>query len=171
MELASLIRDIPDYPKEGIVFKDIMPLVENGPAFRQAIDELAALFADSGAEIIVGAEARGFIFGAALAYKMNLGFAAVRKPGKLPYKCREVSYDLEYGSDTLCMHEDALEPGKKVLVIDDLLATGGTIGATIQMIEEAKAEVVGIGFLIELDFLGGRAKLGDHNIQSLIHVE
>lgn len=170
MDLASLIRDIPDYPKKGIVFKDIMPLLENGPAFHQAIDELAEHFADSGAQIIVGAEARGFIFGAALAYRMGLGFAAVRKPGKLPYRTREVRYDLEYGSDTLCMHIDALSKGRKVLVIDDLLATGGTLGAVIQMIEEFKAEIVGIGFLIELDFLNGRSKLGKHNIHSLIHV-
>ena len=171
MDLNDFIRDIPDYPKEGIVFKDIMPLLENGPAFAESIDQLAERFKDSGAEIIVGAEARGFIFGAALAYKMGIGFAAVRKPGKLPYKTKEVSYDLEYGSDTLCMHEDALKAGQKVLVIDDLLATGGTVEAVLKMVEDFSADLVGIGFLIELDFLKGRDRLGNARIESLIHVD
>ncbi|MHC4873788.1 MAG: adenine phosphoribosyltransferase [Planctomycetota bacterium] len=169
MNLAEYIRDIPDFPKEGIVFKDIMPLLENGPAFSEAIDQLAEIFNDSGAEIIVGAEARGFIFGAALAYKMGIGFAAVRKPGKLPYKTKELTYDLEYGTDTLCIHEDAVSKGQKVLVIDDLLATGGTVAAVVNMLEEMEADIVGIGFLIELDFLNGKEKLSGHNIKSLIH--
>lgn len=171
MELVELIRDIPDFPKEGIIFKDIMPLVENGPAFRQAVDELATAFADTKPDMIMGAEARGFIFGAALAYAMGIGFVAVRKPGKLPYKTRDVTYELEYGTDTLCIHEDALKPGQKVLVIDDLLATGGTMGGMVKLIEDAGAEVAGIGFLIELAFLKAREKLKGHNIKSLIIVQ
>ncbi len=169
MDLSTFIRDVKDFPKEGIIFKDIMPLLENGEAFQKSIDDLAEIFANSGAEIIVGAEARGFIFGAALAYKMGIGFAAVRKPGKLPYMTKEITYDLEYGTDTLCMHEDAVNEGQKVLIIDDLLATGGTVEAVVKLLETMKANIVGIGFLIELDFLNGREKFSNYNIQTLIH--
>jgi len=169
MRLEERIRDIPDFPKPGIVFKDITPLLADAEAFRQAVDELAAKFAGSGAAKVLAAEARGFIFGAALAYKMGLGFVPVRKPGKLPYKTTSVTYELEYGTDTLCMHEDAVAPGEKVLVIDDLLATGGTVGGMLQLIAKAKGKVVGIGFLIELDFLDGRAKLGRGPVDALIH--
>jgi adenine phosphoribosyltransferase len=170
MDLATLIRDIPDFPKPGIVFKDIMPLLQNGPAFRHAVDALADHFAPKGPEVVVGIEARGFIFGAAVAYHLGAGFAAVRKPGKLPWRSREVSYELEYGSDTVCLHEDAVRPGQKALVIDDLLATGGTVGATVRLLCEMEAEVLGAGFLIELDFLGGREKLQGVEIHSLLHV-
>src|SRR5512135_3422188 len=135
MDLRALIRDIPDFPKPGIVFLDITPLLGNGEAFRHAIDTMAARFSGCGATKIVCAEARGFIFGAALAYKMGLGFVPVRKPGKLPYKTASVTYDLEYGTDTLHMHEDALLKGEKVLVIDDVLATGGTLTGMLQLME------------------------------------
>ncbi|MBN1257007.1 MAG: adenine phosphoribosyltransferase [Planctomycetes bacterium] len=170
MDLASLLRTVPDFPKAGINFIDIMPLLQDGAALRQAVDDLAAAFADVKPEVIVAAEARGFIFGTALAYKLGIGFVAVRKPGKLPYKTRQVTYELEYGTDTLCMHEDALKKDARVLVIDDLLATGGTISGTVQMVKEAGAEVVGVGFLVELDFLHGREKLAGLNVKSLLHI-
>lgn len=170
MDLASRIRDIPNFPKPGIIFKDITPLLADPIAFRQAIDELAAALQTRGATKIVGAEARGFIFAASVAYKLGLGFIPVRKPGKLPYRTTSVTYELEYGTDTLCMHEDAIQPGEKVLIIDDVLATGGTVHGILQLVEKAGGKVVGIGFLIELDFLQGRKKLGNLPIVSLIHV-
>ncbi|MFH0911341.1 MAG: adenine phosphoribosyltransferase [Planctomycetota bacterium] len=169
MDLAERIRDIPDFPKKGIVFKDIMPLLQDGAALREAVDRLAAAFADVKPEVVLAAEARGFIFGAAVAYKLGIGFVAVRKPGKLPYKTRSVTYELEYGTDTLCMHEDALKKGARVLVIDDLLATGGTVAGMVKLVREAGAEVAGVGFLIELDFLHGRDKLPGLDVRSLIH--
>lgn len=169
MKLEKLIRDIPDFPKPGIIFKDITPLLADPAGLRQSIDELAAKFAGCGATKIVGAEARGFIFGAALALKMGVGFVPVRKPGKLPYKTTQVTYELEYGTDTLCMHEDAVARGEKVLVIDDLLATGGTVGGIMQLVEKAGGKAVGAGFVVELDFLGGRKKLGGVRVESLIH--
>ncbi|SKA78478.1 adenine phosphoribosyltransferase [Paucidesulfovibrio gracilis DSM 16080] len=159
MDLRACIRDIPDYPKEGIVFFDITPLLQKPEAFQYTVDALAERFADCGASKIAAAEARGFLFGAPLAYKMGLGFVPVRKPGKLPYKTRQVSYDLEYGQDTLCMHEDAVNDGDKVLVIDDLLATGGTVGGMLNLITQGGGEVVGIGFVVELGFLDGPSKL------------
>jgi adenine phosphoribosyltransferase len=170
MELTELIRDVPDFPKPGIIFKDIMPLLENGPAFRQSVDEMATAFDGIKPDKIVGAEARGFIFGAALAYKLSAGFVAVRKPGKLPHKVKTVTYELEYGTDSLCVHEDAIKPGESVLIVDDLLATGGTVGGVVKLMREIGAEIAGVGFLIELDFLKGRAKLEGLNVQSLIHV-
>lgn len=159
MDLRSCIRDIPDYPKEGIVFFDITPLLQKPDAFQYAVDALAERFSDCGANKIAAAEARGFLFGAPLAYKMGLGFVPIRKPGKLPYKTTEVSYDLEYGQDTLCMHVDAVGPGDKVLVIDDLLATGGTVGGMLELMHKGGAEVVGVGFVVELGFLDGPSKL------------
>jgi adenine phosphoribosyltransferase len=170
MDLRALIRDIPDFPKPGIVFLDITPLLGNAAAFRHAIDTMAERFKDCGATKVVCAEARGFIFGAALAYKMELGFVPVRKPGKLPYKTASVTYDLEYGTDTLQMHEDALLKGEKVLVIDDVLATGGTLKGMLQLMEGFGAEVSCIGVLIELGFLNGREKLGGLPIDSIIQV-
>lgn len=170
MDLRSHIRDIPDFPKEGIIFLDITPLIGNGPAFQAAIDEMAARWADLGATKIAAAEARGFIFGAPLAYKLGLGFVPIRKPGKLPYKTSQVTYDLEYGTDTLCMHVDGVEKGEKVLIIDDLLATGGTAEGMVKLIQNAGAEVVGIGFLIELGFLNGRERIKDLGHDCLIHV-
>ncbi len=162
MNLRDYIRDIPDYPKEGIVFFDITPILSDPTAFRYTVDQLAERFSDSGASKIVAAEARGFIFGAPLAYKLGIGFVPVRKPGKLPYKTREVTYDLEYGTDTLCMHEDALAKDEKVLVIDDLLATGGTVGGVFQLVQHMGANVVGVGFVIQLGFLDGPKIMQTH---------
>lgn len=170
MDLRKLIRDIPDYPKKGILFFDITPLLGNAEGFAQAVDQLAERFVDTGATKVLAAEARGFIFGAALAYKMGLGFVPVRKPGKLPYKTKCVSYDLEYGSDTLCMHEDALAPGEKVLVVDDLLATGGTLSGVVKLVEEFRAQVVGIGVVIELAALNGKAQLQGFSCESLLSI-
>ncbi|THB63732.1 MAG: adenine phosphoribosyltransferase [Desulfovibrio sp.] len=159
MDLRNVIRDIKDYPKEGIVFFDIAPLLGNPDALRFSIDALAERFKDCGATKIVAAEARGFIFGAPLAYKMGIGFVPVRKPGKLPYETTSVTYDLEYGTDTLEMHVDAVDKGEKVLVIDDLLATGGTVGGMLELVNNAGADIVGVGFVIELGFLDGADKL------------
>lgn len=168
MDLRSHIRDIPNYPKDGIVFFDITPMLADPNAFRHTVDCLAEKFKDCGATKIVAAEARGFIFGAPLAYKMGIGFVPVRKPGKLPYETKCVTYDLEYGTDTLCMHADALEEGEKVLVIDDLLATGGTAQGMIQLVEETGADIVGIGFVIQLGFLDGKEKLEGRDFCNLI---
>lgn len=170
MDLEQYIRDIPDFPKEGIVFKDITPLLASPDGFRGAIDTIAAEFADAGVTKVLGAEARGFIFGGALAYKLGAGFVPARKPGKLPWKTTSAEYELEYGTDSLEIHEDAMGPGDKVLIVDDVLATGGTAAAKNMLVESAGAETVGFAFLIELDFLGGRAKLGEKRIISLIHV-
>jgi adenine phosphoribosyltransferase len=158
MDLRKYIRDVLDF-KPGITFFDITPLLSDPKAFSYTIDALAERYQDSGANKIVAAEARGFIFGAPLAYKMNIGFIPVRKPGKLPYKTTSVSYDLEYGTDSLCMHVDAVAPGDNVLIIDDLLATGGTTGGMIQLVQQGGGKIVGIGFLIELGFLNGPSKL------------
>ncbi|EPR41502.1 Adenine phosphoribosyltransferase [Desulfovibrio sp. X2] len=155
MDLRARIRDIPNYPKDGIVFFDITPLLSDPSAFKYAVDQLAERFADTGATKIAAAEARGFIFAAPLAYKMSLPFVPLRKPGKLPWKTMSVTYDLEYGTDTLCMHVDAITQGDKVLLIDDLLATGGTVHGMIKMVEQAKASIAGLGFVIELGFLRG----------------
>lgn len=159
MNLRDYIRDIPDFPKQGILFFDITPLMGDPKAFAHTIDAMAERFKDSGATKILAAEARGFIFGAPLAYKMGLGFVPVRKPGKLPYKTKSVTYDLEYGTDTLTMHEDAVQPGEKVLLIDDLLATGGTAAGLVQLTQEAGGIIVGMGFLVELSFLDGPGKM------------
>lgn len=159
MDLRQFIRDVPNFPKEGILFFDITPLLAEPKAFRYAVDAMAERFQGLGASKIVAAEARGFLFGAPLAYKMNLGFVPVRKPGKLPYKTTDVTYDLEYGTDTLSMHEDAVQPGDKILIIDDLLATGGTCNGMIKLVQKSGGEVAGIGFLIELGFLDGPTKL------------
>jgi adenine phosphoribosyltransferase len=171
MDLATYIRDIPDFPKPGIVFKDIAPLLADGPAFARAVDRMAGSFSGSTATKIVAPEARGFIFGAALAYKLGIGLVPVRKPGKLPYKTHQVTYELEYGTDTLCMHQDAVAPGERVLIVDDLLATGGTIDGILKLLAPLEVGVAGIGFLVELDFLKGRERLGDHRIVSLLHVD
>jgi len=168
MNLREFIRDIQDFPKPGIVFKDISPLLATPEALQYSIKSLADRFQETGATKILGAEARGFIFGAALACEMNVGFIPVRKPGKLPHKILSVTYELEYGTDTLCIHEDAVGPGEKVLVIDDVLATGGTISGILQLMEKVEAEVAGIGFLMELGFLNGRDKLKGHRTESLL---
>ncbi|OIO05732.1 MAG: adenine phosphoribosyltransferase [Desulfovibrionaceae bacterium CG1_02_65_16] len=158
MDLRSYVRDVLDF-KPGITFFDITPLLADPAAFHYAIDALAERYKDSGANKIVAAEARGFIFGAPLAYRLGVGFVPVRKPGKLPYKTTSVSYELEYGSDTLQMHVDALQAGDHVLIIDDLLATGGTTNGMIKLVQNSGADVAGIGFLIELGFLDGERKL------------
>ena len=168
MNLQDYIRDIPDFPKEGILFKDITPLLADPAALRETIRQLADQFKDAGATKILGAEARGFIFGAALACEMEIGFIPVRKPGKLPHKILTATYDLEYGTDTLCIHEDALNPHEKVLIIDDVLATGGTIGGILQLVNQVGAEVTGIGFLMELSFLNGREKMRGYQVESLV---
>ncbi len=166
--IEDYIRDIPDFPKEGILFKDITPLLADPDGLRQAIDALADLVDPSEYDTIVGIESRGFIFGTALAYKLNKGFIPVRKPGKLPSATASVTYDLEYGSDTLEIHLDALQPGERVLILDDLLATGGTIEACIQLIKQVNAVAVGAAFVLELGFLNGRARMGDVPAHTLV---
>ncbi len=170
MNLESYIRDIPDFPKEGIVFKDITPLLASPDGFREAIDTIADEFAGDGITKVLGAEARGFIFGGALAYRLGAGFVPARKPGKLPWETTQAEYALEYGTDSLEMHLDAIGAGDVVLIVDDVLATGGTAAAKAQLAESTGARVAGLAFLIELDFLNGRQKLGDAKIVSLIHV-
>ena len=171
MDLRQHIRDVPDFPKKGIVYFDITPLLGDPAAFATSIDALAERFAECGATKILGAESRGFIFGAPLAYKLGIGFVPVRKPGKLPYKTTSVTYDLEYGTDTLEMHVDALAPDDKVLLIDDLLATGRTMNGVIQLVHKTGASIVGIGFLVELGFLDGAAKLDGIPRQSLLTLD
>lgn len=170
MNLESYIRDIPDFPKDGIVFKDITPLLASPEGFRQAIDTIAEAFADDGITKVLGAEARGFIFGGALAYKLGAGFIPARKPGKLPSETTKAEYALEYGTDILEMHLDAIGADDVVLIVDDVLATGGTAAAKAQLAESTGATVAGLAFLIELEFLGGREKLGGAKIISLIRV-
>lgn len=171
MDLNSYIRDIPDFPKEGIIFKDITPLLASPEGFRQAIDTIAGEYADAGVTKILGAEARGFIFGGALAYKLNAGFIPARKPGKLPWQTTKAEYSLEYGTDSLEMHLDAIDADDVVLIVDDVLATGGTAAAKAQLATSTGATLAGFAFLIELDFLGGRSKLKDSRVFSLIHIE
>src|SRR5204862_203507 len=171
MEIADLrakIRDIKDFPTEGILFKDITTLLKDGPAFRAVVDMLAANYANDRVDVVVGVESRGFIFGGAIAHQLNAGFVPVRKLGKLPGKTIEVEYELEYGRDALAMHEDAISPGQRVLAVDDLLATGGTMGATLRLVEQLGGRVVGVAFMIELAFLKGRDKLKNHPLHALI---
>jgi adenine phosphoribosyltransferase len=168
LDLKDFIRDIPDFPKPGILFRDITPLLGNPAAFRESIRCLAAPFKGQQIHSIVAAEARGFIFAAPLAVELNAGFVPVRKPGKLPFDRHSFRYDLEYGSDTLEMHVDGVPAGARVLVVDDLLATGGTVGACVKLLERTGAKIVGCAFAIELEFLGGAAKLAPHPVFSLI---
>lgn len=167
--LEDLIRDIPDFPKPGIMFKDIMPLLADGEALRATIDQLADLAAPLKPDIILGAEARGFILGSALAYRLGCGFITARKPGKLPYTTVSAKYALEYGFDSLEVHIDAIERGQRVLICDDLLATGGTAKAKIDLVERLDGIVCGLAFVIELDFLNGREKLDGYTVHSLVH--
>lgn len=169
MDLNKYIATIEGFPKEGISFKDITPLLQDGDAFNYTINKLIEFAKKQGANVIVGPESRGFIFGTPVAFGLNIGFVPIRKPGKLPRKTIEYNYDLEYGSNTLCMHLDAIKPGQKVVIIDDLLATGGTVEAAIKLIEKLGGEVVGLAFLIELDELKGREKLKGHEVLSLLH--
>ena len=166
-----MIRDVPDFPKPGILFKDITPLLGDGDAFRCTVDSLAAHFADRQVDKVIGIEARGFILAAPIAYLLGAGFVPVRKAGKLPWRTRVEEYSLEYGSDRLEMHHDAIDEGDNVLVVDDVLATGGTAAATLRLVEAAGGTVVGLGFVIELAFLGGRARIGDRDAVSLLAYE
>lgn len=168
MQLAQYIRDVPDFPVEGVLFKDICPLLQNAAAFRSAVDRLAEHYAEEEIDQIVAIESRGFIFGAPLAYKLGTGFVPIRKPDKLPAEKVSIDYSLEYGTNTLEMHRDAIRPGDKVLLVDDLLATGGSARAAIQLIERLGGQVVGAAFLIELEFLEGDKKLEDYDSFSLL---
>ena len=169
MDFKDYITIVEDFPKAGISFKDITPLLRDGDAFKRACHELAEFAKSVNANVIVGPESRGFIFGCPIATELNVGFVPIRKPGKLPREEVKIDYDLEYGSNTLCMHKDALKPGDRVVIIDDLLATGGTIGATVKLINSVGAQVVGAGFIVELDGLNGREKLEGIEIKSLVH--
>lgn len=171
MNLEDHIRDIPDFPKEGIIFKDITTLVGHAEAFKASLDQLQARFTDTGATAIVALEARGYIFGAPLADRMGMRFIPVRKPGKLPADTITQDYDLEYGSNTLEIHRDSLAQGEKVLIIDDLIATGGSAAATVALVEKLGAEVVGFGAIIELAFLDGRKQLSGVAVESLLTYE
>lgn len=170
-QLKEIIRDVPDFPKKGIVFKDITTLLEDAKSFHRMIDLMAHRYVGEGIQKVVGVEARGFILGAALAYKLGCGITLVRKPGKLPYKTQEVSYDLEYGTDTLQIHQDAFKPGDRVLLADDLLATGGTMAAVAQLVTSLDAEIVECAFMAELTFLEGRKKLEGYEIFSLLQFD
>ena len=167
-ELRAKIRDIKDFPTEGILFKDITTLLKDGPAWASVIDMLAARYHTALVDVVVGVESRGFIFGGALAHQLKAGFVPVRKRGKLPARTIEEEYELEYGRDILAIHEDAVQRGQRVLIVDDLLATGGTMAATVRLVERLGGKIVGAAFLIELSFLGGRAKLAGHEIHSVI---
>ncbi len=168
-QLKTLIREVPDFPKPGINFYDITTLLKDPAGLKAVIDALEERYAGAGIHTVAGMEARGFIFAPAIAYALNAGFVPIRKPKKLPAATESVSYGLEYGSDTLEIHRDAVEAGQKVLIVDDVLATGGTARAAAQLVEKLGGEVVGFGFVIELDFLNGREKLGSHRIDSLLH--
>jgi adenine phosphoribosyltransferase len=171
VDLKKIIRNIPDFPKSGILFRDITTLLSDKDGFKYAVDSLCDKFKDKSIDAVVAVEARGFILGGAIAYKLGVGFIPVRKKGKLPWKTKSVTYALEYGTDTLQIHEDALKPGSRVLFIDDLLATGGTVKAVTELVEAQGAKVEGIGFVIDLVDLGGRAKLSKYHVVSLVEFE
>ena len=168
MDLASKIRDIPDFPKRGIVFKDIMPLLADAEALHETVERLAEFAEPRKPDLILGAEARGFILGAALAYRLGTGFIPARKPGKLPWRTVSVKYALEYGFDALELHADAIKPGTRVIIHDDLLATGGTARAKVDLVEQLGGDVVGLPFIIELEFLNGRERLQGYDVFSLL---
>ena len=169
--IRSAIRDIPDFPKPGIVFKDITPLLSNGPLFGKTIDLIAARYRGQKIDTVLGIESRGFIVGAALAYKLGAGFSVVRKPGKLPYETHSASYELEYGKDQLEIHVDAIAPNARVVIADDLIATGGTAAATAELVSKLGATVVECAFVIELSFLKGREKLKPYGVYSILQYE
>lgn len=168
MDLKQFITIVPDYPKPGIKFKDITPLMDNGEAYKYATDQIVNYAKEKQIDIIVGPEARGFIIGCPVAYSLGVGFAPVRKEGKLPRETIKVNYGLEYGKDVLTLHKDAIQPGQRVLITDDLLATGGTIDATIKLVEELGGVVAGIAFLIELTYLEGRKNLNGYDVLTLM---
>jgi len=167
-DLKKLIREIPDFPKPGILFYDITTLLKNSNGFRTTIDRLTEMVAPTKPDIVIGIEARGFIFAPALAYHLGAGFVPVRKPRKLPAECASISYDLEYGQDTLQIHRDAVGDGHRVIIADDLLATGGTARAVVDLVEQLGGKVVGLVFVVELEFLPGREKLTGYDVRSLI---
>ena len=170
-DLRSYIRSVPDFPKKGIVFRDITTLLQHNDAFTTAIDRFYEQFSSSGIEKVVAIESRGFIFGGALAQRLQSGFVPVRKPRKLPWKTVRQEYELEYGSDALELHIDAISPGERVLIIDDLLATGGTAAAACNLVQQLSGNIIGLAFLIELSFLPGRDKLKGYDVHSLISYE
>ena len=167
--LKKLIREVPDFPKKGILFYDITTLLKDKAGYATLIDALAEHYVEKKIDLVVGIEARGFIFAPALAYRLNAGFVPVRKPKKLPAETAKVTYDLEYGTDTLEIHKDAVRKGQRVIVVDDLLATGGTAKATAQLVESIGGEVAGMAFVVELDFLKGRERLAKYDVMSLLH--
>ena len=167
-DLKALVREIPDFPKPGISFKDITTVLKDGAAFRKTVQEMAAPFRQAGVEAVVGVESRGFILGAPIAYELGCGFVLVRKPGKLPSETISTTYQLEYGTDTLEIHTDAIAPGQRVLLVDDLLATGGTISAAAELVRKLSGEIVGFSFFIELAFLKGRERLQGYRVHSLV---
>lgn len=171
MQLEDYVRHIPGFPKEGILFHDITPLLLDGEALAYTVDQLASYAKGREVDLVLGAEARGFLVGAALAYALGVGFATARKPGKLPWTVSRCEYALEYGTDALELHADAIKPGQRVLIHDDLLATGGTAEASVQLVEQAGGVVAGLAFLIELTELGGRDRLQGHDVQSLIQYD
>jgi adenine phosphoribosyltransferase len=166
--LEELIRDVPDFPKPGVLFKDITPILRDPQGLREAIEAMSAPFSSGQIDVVVGLESRGFVFGAPIACNLGLGFAPVRKHGKLPADKIHIEYDLEYGSAIFEIHRDAIAPGQRVLLVDDLLATGGTMRAAIDLVEQLGGEIAGLSFLVELGFLNGREKLRGHNIHSVI---
>ena len=168
MDLKEYVTIVEDYPKKGIRFKDITTIMDKGEVYKYATDEIVKYAKKVGAEIIVGPEARGFIIGCPVAYALEVGFAPVRKPGKLPRETVEVEYDLEYGKDTLTIHKDAIKPGQRVLIVDDLLATGGTVEATVKLVEQLGGVVAGCAFLIELTYLNGRDRLKGYDVEALV---
>src|SRR3954454_9765572 len=168
LALGPLIRDVPDFPKKGILFKDITTLLKDPRAFKQSIDQLTNLVRGYVPRVVIGMESRGFIFAAPIAYQLNAGFVPVRKLGKLPGEVISTEYDLEYGTNTLELHRDAVSPGQRVLIVDDLLATGGTVSATIELVERLRGQVVAVAFLVELSELKGRDRLENYEVVSLI---
>ena len=169
--LKKLVRTVPDFPKPGILFYDITTLLKDKTGFAQMIDAFASHYIERKVDLVLGIEARGFIFGPALAYRLNAGFVPVRKPGKLPAETVRVTYDLEYGSDALEIHRDAIQPGQRVVLVDDLLATGGTMEATVKLAKQLGGEIVGLAFAVELDFLKGRNRFKDYDVFSLLHYD
>jgi len=170
-QLKKLIREVPDFPKKGILFYDITTLLKDKAGYATLIDVLAERYIEKDVDLILGMEARGFIFGPALAYRLNAGFVPVRKPGKLPALTERIEYDLEYGSNVLEVHKDAIEKGQRVLIVDDLLATGGTAEATAKLAKTLGADIAGLAFVVELDFLKGRDKLSPYDVYSVLHYD
>lgn len=168
MNLADYIRAVPDFPVEGILFRDITPLLRNAPALEEATARMTEPWQGKNVDLVAAMEARGFIFGAAIALRLNAGFVPIRKPGKLPFEVNEIEYTLEYRADAVQIHRDAVEPGQKVLVVDDVIATGGTAAAVVKLVENLGGEVLGAEFLIELADLGGRELLGGYDVHSVI---